>query len=95
MAVALRLVKDATLGGSPSYSDINTSDSIVELDTAGTTVSSGRELMSVELAGKNDRVFQDVESFKLLLGPQETLTLAVSSANSATFNGSVLWRELF
>lgn len=91
----MRLIKDASLGGSPSYSDINTSDSVVEIDTAGTTVTGGKTLFSVQLANKNDRVFQSIGDLKIIIGPGETVTMSVTSANSATFDGEILWRELF
>lgn len=92
---SVRLVRNATLGGSPSYSDINTSDSVVEIDTAGTTVTGGKTLFTVPLAGKNDKGAIDLTSFEIILAPGETITLAGSSAASATINASTLWKELF
>jgi hypothetical protein len=91
----VRLVKNATLGGVPSYSDINTSNSVVEIDTAGTTVTGGVEVASLQLAGKNDRLLFDITRYDVILAPNESMTVAVSSANSATFDASLLWKELF
>jgi hypothetical protein len=91
----VRLVKNATLGGSPSYADINTSDSVVDLDVAGTTVTGGTELTSLPLAGKNDADRQDLSAWQIILNPGETLTLAGSSANSATIDAGLVWHELF
>ncbi len=91
----IRLVKNATLGGTPSYTDINTSDSVVEIDVAGTTVTGGVELVPSPLAGKNDSVSKDVQGWKILLHTGETLTIAGSSSNSATINASLTWHELF
>lgn len=91
----VRLVKDATLGGSPSYADINTSDSIMEIDTAGTTVTGGKELFNVPLAGKNDREATNLIPYDIIIAPGETLTVAGLSANSATIDASILWKELF
>ena len=91
----LRFVLNATLGGAPSYADINATNSIVDIDVAGTTVTGGKEIMSIELAGKNDRLFETIIDLKTYLHSGNTLTLAVSSVNSATFNGYILWRELF
>lgn len=91
----IRIVKNATLGGAPSYSDINTSDSVVEIDTAGTTVAGGKELVSFDLAGKNDRDSMSLIDEKIILNPGETLTIAGSSANSATMRAQTPWRELF
>jgi hypothetical protein len=91
----MRLVRNTTLGGVPSYADINTSDSTLEIDVAGTTLTGGQELISVELAGKNDRFVEKLLEYNILLFPTDTITLAVSSSNSATFNGSLLMKELF
>ena len=90
----MRLVKNATLGGTPAYTDINTSDSIVDFDVAGTTVTGGKTLFALPLAGKNDRVFQDVTPFEIILNPGETITIAGTSANSATMEAGLLWKEL-
>ncbi len=91
----IRLVLNASLGGIPSYSDINTSNSVVERDTSGTTVTGGKELFSVPLAGKNDRAIKELVVHRIIIAPGETLTLAGTSANGATINGALLWKELF
>ena len=91
----VRLVKNASLGGTPSYANINTTNSVVEIDTSGTTVIGGTEVFSVPLAGKNDALIEELIQHKIIIAPGETLTLAGSSANSATIRGSGLWRELF
>lgn len=90
-----RLVRDATLGGTPSFSDISTTDSVVEIDTAGTTVTGGKELLFTQLAGKNDRESENVTDYEIILAPGETITVAGSSANSATIDAGLLWKELF
>lgn len=91
----VRLVKNATLGGPPSYNDIETSDSIVDFDVAGTTVTGGLEVVSFPLAGKNDKAGGTLSDFGIILNPGETLTLAGTSVNSATISGGFAWHELF
>lgn len=91
----LRFVRNATLGGTPSYTDISTTDSIVDIDTAGTTVTGGDTLFSVALAGKNDRESENLVSYKLILEPGETITISATSANTATIKAGLLWKELF
>ena len=91
----VRIVKNATLGGTPDFSDINTSDSVVEMDTSGTTVTGGQELIGTPLSGQNDKDDRDVTDLKIILNPGDILTIAGSSANSATMAGGILWRELF
>lgn len=90
-----RLVKNATLGGIPAYSDINATDSVVEIDVAGTTIADGITLLDGDLAGKNDRHIENITDFQILLTRTETITLAVTSVADATFDGSLLWKELF
>lgn len=91
----IRVVKNATLGGTPSYADINTTNSVVEIDVAGTTVTGGTELLSIPLAGKNDKDIIDLTNFEFILSAGETITVSGTSANSATIDASVLWKELF
>jgi hypothetical protein len=91
----LRVVKNATLGGIPSYSDVNTNNSVIEIDTSGTTVTGGKEIVAVELAGKNDRDKIPLIDSKIILNPGESITVAGGSANSATMRSQGAWRELF
>lgn len=91
----VRLVLNTTLGGTPSFSDINTANSVVEIDTAGTTVTGGKELFPGLLAGKNAQLSANVTDFKFILNPGDAVTLAGFSANSATIDGAMLWKELF
>lgn len=91
----IRLVKNATLGGTPSYSDINTTDSVIEIDIAGTTVTGGKIIEGELLAGKNDKFNVSLTSDRIILNPGETLTVTGESANSATIDGLLVWRELF
>jgi len=91
----VRLVKNATLGGTPSYTDISATDSLVDIDVAGTTLTGGKELMSFPLAGKNDREVIPLLDYDIILAPGDTITIAGESANSATISASLLWKELF
>jgi hypothetical protein len=88
------LIKNGTLGGTPSFVDIHTNNSVVELDTSATSVSDGRELLGSPLAGKNDKSIESLTEYNFLVGPGETITLAAESDNSATMRGELLWKEL-
>ena len=92
---AVRLVRNATLGGTPSWSDLDTNNSLLEIDTSGTTVTGGKELFSSPLAGKNDRFGVNATDYKIILAVGDTITLAGKSSNSATITGSMLFKELF
>lgn len=91
----VRVIRNATLGGSPSFSNIGTDTSVVEIDTAGTTVTGGTALEVYFLAGKNDKIHKDVLGLQIILNPNDTITLSGTSANSATIDGALLWKELF
>lgn len=91
----IRIVKNATLGGAPSYNNIGTDTSVIEIDILGTTVTGGIVLAAGLLAGKNDELRVTLTNSKLILNPGETLTVAGTSANSATINAILVWRELF
>lgn len=92
---SMRIVKNAILGGTPSYSDINTTDSVVEIDTSGTDLTGGKELGAGFLAGKNAGFRISLIDNKIILNPGDTLTFAGTSANSATIDAQTSWRELF
>lgn len=92
---SIRLVRDATLGGTPDYNDINTSDSVVEIDVAGTTVTDGEELMAFAFAGKNDSINERLTDFRFILNPGSSMTVAGKSVNSAAIDSAMLFRELF
>jgi len=91
----VRMVRNATLGGSPSYSDVSATDSVVDYDVAGTTVTSGKTLDVFSLAGKNDSVNIDLTPYDIILAPGETISFEGVSASSATINVTPLWKELF
>jgi hypothetical protein len=91
----VRVIKNTTLGGTPSWNDVNTTDSVVEKDIAGTTVTGGTELTTYPLAGKNDKDVENVIPYKIIIHPGDMITLAGSSAASATIRASALWKELF
>jgi hypothetical protein len=91
----IRLVRNATLGGAPSYTDINATNSVVEIDVSGTTVTGGEEVMVIPLAGKNDKEIIDLTPFEIYVKHNDTITVSGVSANSATIEASLLWKELF
>lgn len=95
----LRLRTNATVTGL-SYSDVNTTNSIMELSTAGTyTAGSGT---SIFLLGSNtfgsgpQNVFFPPH-FPLRLAPGDTITLTIQSIGTAaaSANGHLSWQELF
>jgi hypothetical protein len=90
----IRLTRNATLGGTPSYADINASNSCVSIDTAGTTVTGGTTILVLDLTGKNDSKQENLTDYTIFLSPGETITISGKSAASATMNARILWKEL-
>ncbi|KKK71773.1 hypothetical protein LCGC14_2910560, partial [marine sediment metagenome] len=90
-----RLVKNATLGGTPDYNKISTDTSVVEIDVAGTTVTDGRNIIPISLAGRDAAGSEFLGSLEIIINPGETVTFAVQSSNSSTMEGELLWRELW
>jgi len=90
----VRLLRDVSLTGA-SFSDINTNDSVVEIDTSATSFTGGRELLPVLLSGQNDKDKLKLNDLKIIVRPGQAITVAASSSNSATVDASLFWRELF
>jgi len=92
--VTVRAVENATIGGVPAFTDINTLRSLAQQDIAGTTVTGGIERWSSVLAATSD-LHVPIELLKMLLFPGDTITFAASG-----FSGNndiwirVGWREL-
>lgn len=88
--VLFKMYKGATLGGTPSYTDIDTGNCPLQYDTAGTTVTGGREIYSASLA-KSDSHNIDFSDFHYHIEPNETITIsATSSANTEAFVSVVI-----
>lgn len=91
---SVKLVRNAILTGA-SYSDINTANSVVDVDVAAGTVTGGTAFLPLPLAGKNDAKSESLAPMELILNPGETMTIVGKSANAATIEAEILWRELF
>jgi len=99
----LRIVKDATLGGTPVYTPhdgstadngttITSGNSVVSVDTAGTTVTGGNQEWNGIVAVGNSMA-ADVTDLDLYIAPGETLTFAIESTQSATVGVGMTWSE--
>jgi hypothetical protein len=89
-------VKNTTLGGTPAYTDISVNTSVIDYDTAGTTVTGGKVIDFGSL-GKSDSAGESgTPTTDIFLLPGETLTLAVraTSGNTDTSVG-IRWVEDF
>lgn len=93
--VEIQVTKNTTLGGTPSYTDISTNTSVVEYDTAGTTISGGQRIFTIEL-GKTEGRDRDLTGFDVILNPGETLTFSGAAASSTSdISAACAWIERF
>jgi hypothetical protein len=90
------LVKNTTLGGSPSYTDISTNTSVIEYDTAGTTLTGGQTIDFATLASSGSLSESGTQTSDIILLPGETLTIAVrASATTTDATVGIRWVEDF
>jgi hypothetical protein len=88
-----RMVLGATLGGTPSFTDIDANTSIASVDVAGTTVTGGREIRRGPSTG-NLQFAEDISNLDFRLNPGETLTLSGTSFGAAVSpNLTLSWNE--
>lgn len=92
--VTIYLKKGATLGGSPSYSDLDAVNSVCQKDTAGTTITGGEIVFALEL-GKVDSRLIDLTNLHIRLQPGETLTASGTSASASDIAITLSEREMF
>lgn len=90
----VRLVINTTLGGTPSYADISTNTSVAQKETAGTTLTGGKEVMTFQIAKvAQDRI--DLSPYNIVLHPGDILTVGVSSSASTDVGVGLSWKEIF
>ncbi|ABO49934.1 hypothetical protein Dred_1404 [Desulforamulus reducens MI-1] len=92
--VTIRLIKNTTLGGTPSYTDINTDTSVVEYDTAGTTLTGGIRILNFKLS-KVDATQLILQPLNIKLTPGDTLTISAASASATEIDVGISWEELW
>lgn len=87
------LFRNATITGA-SYSNIDTTNSVVEYDTSATAVSGGAQVQTMCL-NVNGSINFDLTGSDVFLVPNETLTIAVKFISAGTGNIAVSlnWQE--
>jgi len=91
-----QLVKNATLGGTPSYTDISTNTSVIDYDTAGTTLTGGQVIDFATIGSTGSLSEASTSTTDIVILPGETLTLAVNATTSTTdVTAAIRWVEDF
>jgi hypothetical protein len=90
----VRVHHNATLGGTPAYTDIDTGVSCVEYDTAGTTVTGGHieAIYAVAKVGSGET---NLDSTHLVLQPGDTATISCESSRETECTVAIIWKEDF
>jgi hypothetical protein len=91
---SVRLIKNATLGVTATYTYIDSGNSTIQYDTTSTTVSSGTTLLTLQL-GKTDSKTIDLEGLFVSMYPNDTLTFAAISLLATDVSISTRWKEEF
>lgn len=91
----IRPVRNATLGGTPDFNEVDAANSVLSYDTEGTTVTGGaQEPFAFNLSATGaDKFFLTETPIELL--PGDTLTFAGRSNNSTNLSLDVSVVELF
>lgn len=90
-----KLIKNGTIGGAPSYTDIDTNTSVIDYDVAGTTVTGG-VLIEALAVGKTSDKFINLRDLLLYLEPSDTLSVCVAASSTTTdATCSISWKEEF
>jgi hypothetical protein len=87
---------NATLGGSPSYTDISTNTSVASFDIAGTTITNGRKIFDFYVGGTTTQTI-DLSSYNIRIVPGDVLTIGGTSivGGATNFYASASWQEKF
>ena len=90
-----RIVLNATLGGTPSYTAIAANRSVVSVDVAGTTVTGGDEIQAVQVFRGGGQILY-LDDLDLSLNPGDILTVSGQQAGAAAvLAASLNWKERF
>ncbi len=91
----IKLLLNPTLGGAASWSDINTTDSVVEVDTSQTTISDeGKVLFRINTA-KVEGGHLNLQDHEFIFSSGDELAITVESTSNTDPSIGLLWKELF
>ena len=84
---------NSTLGGTTNYSFKDESNSIIEIDTSGTTLTGGRFIDAIPVGPAGSETI-DIEKLNEEILPTETLTIAGKTVSGTTdLTATVTWQE--
>jgi hypothetical protein len=94
-SVRFKMFRNATLGGTPNFVDIDTNGSVTSYDVDGTTVTGGRQILTAA-TGRSGQLSEVLSLLMdIRLEPGDDLTLAAESTGASDVIGALTWKELF
>lgn len=91
--VTVRVIKNTTLGGTPSYTDYNANTSPIQYDTAGTTITGGTVVFAATLQKVDAKEF-DLDSWGIDINPGDKLTISAASTSAVDVDIALNWVDL-
>ena len=90
----VRLVVNATLGGTPAFVNISPTTSVMAADIAGTTVTGGSRKLTTVVNSPGDAQLSIIDQ-DLEIGPGDTLTVSGASTGNSTVTVGITWNEMW
>lgn len=89
-----RIWEDAVIGGTPVYTNINDNNSVISVDTAGTTRTGGKLLFAGVVGKDNGQTF-NIKDLKLVIRPGHKISVTSESNSSGNMSAAIVWVEDF
>ena len=91
----VKIYKNLAIGGSPSWADIDATNSVMQKDTAGTVTPADANLVITYNLSRTGDITDDIENIELKLFPGDTITVTGQSTANMDFDFTLRWKELF
>lgn len=90
----IKIYKNLTIT-SPTWTPVDSTNSIMETDTVGTVTPSDANLLFEYDLAKDDSLLDDISNLDFFIFPGETVTITGQSGASSDLRFTARWRELF
>lgn len=89
------IVKNATLGGTPSFTNISPNTSVISVDVSGTSVTNGTTLITFAAQSPGSAQIP-MSELEIEINPGDTFTFAAQSTGATTSaSAAISWLELW
>lgn len=93
--VIFRIYRNLTITGSPVWADIDSTNSVVEIDVAGTATFAVANQEDIIEIGKVDRDTEKIKGEGFEFYPGDIITVTAESSSNSDVDVSLRWREEF